>query len=164
MRIQMTGALLGAGVLAVVPAAAVAERVLVDHGHGPTYVYDSAFAGARTQVHSWARDGSTEVRLMVRGLPADRTFGAHVHTARCGADPMASGGHYQHGTSGPVASREIWLDVTTDEHGNGVATTTVPWTIAAGTAGSVVVHALPTDPVTGAAGARLMCTDVPFGE
>lgn len=43
-------------------------------------------AAARTQVHAWARDGYTEVRLMVSGLPANRTFGAHVHTGRCGTD------------------------------------------------------------------------------
>jgi superoxide dismutase, Cu-Zn family len=27
-----------------------------------------------------------------------------------------------------------------------------------------VIHANPTNPTTGAAGARLVCTDVPFGE
>jgi Cu-Zn family superoxide dismutase len=39
----------------------------------------------------------------------------------------------------------------------------VPWQIAKGTAGSVVVHAKPTDHKTGEAGGRLFCTTVPFG-
>ena len=91
-------------------------------------------------------------RLMVTGLPANRTFGAHVHTAPCGTDPSASGGHYQHstGASQPLADRELWLDVTTDAQGRGTTTTTVPWTFAPGTAGSVVIHANPTNPTTGA--------------
>ncbi|KRF34268.1 superoxide dismutase family protein [Nocardioides sp. Soil805] len=166
MRTSLIGALAGTAVLVAAPTITVADRVLVDHGRGPTVVHDAAYAGIRTQVHSWAADGRTEVRLMVRGLPPARTFGAHVHVAPCGADPMASGGHYQHGTdtTQPLASREIWLDFTTDEQGRGVGSTEVPWLVAAGTAGSVVIHAGPTDPVTGAAGARLACTDVPFGQ
>ena len=96
---------------------------------------------------------------------AGRTFGAHVHTGTCGADPLASGGHYQHSTDPavPLAQREVWLDVTADADGRGVATTTVPWTFAAGSAGSVVIHALPTNTLTGAAGARLACTSVELG-
>lgn len=152
--------------LVSVPGVALAARALVDHGHGPTYVHDAAYADLETQVHSWARDGATTVRLMVDGLPEGPTFGAHVHVGHCGSDPLASGGHYQHSNDPaiPLAEREIWLDVTADEDGHAVAETTVPWTIAAGTAGSVVIHANPTNPTTGAAGARLVCTDVPFGE
>ena len=81
-----------------------------------------------------------------------------------GTDPTTSGGHYQHsGATGPLAEREVWLDVTSDERGRGVATATVPWAFAPGTAGSVVIHALPTNATTGAAGARLTCTSVAFG-
>ena len=155
-----------AGLLLVaLPTVAVAGAVAVDHGHGPTVVHDATFTGAETQVHSWASDGQTKVRLMVEGLPAGRTFGAHVHLKPCGALASDSGGHYQHGaTSLPLRDREVWLDFTTDADGRGVGRTTIPWLIEAGTAGSVVVHASPTDPVTGAAGARLFCTTVPFGE
>lgn len=151
--------------LTVVPAAAAAASTVVDHGRGPTVVHDTAYASARTQVHAWSRDGYTQVRLMVSGLPAHRTFGAHVHTGRCGTDPLASGGHYQHGTDAatPLGEREIWLDVTTDAKGKGTTTTVVPWTVHAGAAGSVVLHADPTNPVTGAAGARLVCTTVDLG-
>ena len=164
MKRSMIGALVGAGVLVSVPAIAIAGNVLVDHGHGPTVVHDAAYAGVTTQVHSWARDGGTDVRLMVRGLPANRPFGAHVHVTPCGTDPLASGGHYQHGTTGTLAEREVWLDFTTNADGDGVGATHIPWLISAGTAGSVVIHANPTNPTTGAAGARLVCTDVPFGE
>lgn len=149
-----------------VPGVAMATSVLVDHGHGPTNTYDAAYAGITTQVHAWARGDTTTVRLMVTGLPPDRTFGAHVHTGTCAADPLAAGGHYQHSVdaSVPLAQREVWLDVTSDADGRGVATTTVPWSFVSGTAGSVVIHALPTNPVNGSAGARLACTSVAFGD
>ena len=159
-------AVAAAAVLVAVPTTAVAAGVLVDHGHGPTVVHDTAYEQVKTQVHAWSSDGTTRVRLMVSGLPAGRTFGAHVHTGGCGADPLASGGHYQHSTDAtvPLAEREVWLDVTSDARGRGVATATVPWTFAPGTAGSVVIHALPTNTTTGAAGARLACTSVAFGD
>ena len=163
--LTMRTAVAAAAVLAAVPATAVAAGVLVDHGHGPTVVHDTAYDGIKTQVHAWSSGGATRVRLMVTGLPAGQMFGAHVHTGSCGADPLASGGHYQHSTdpSVPLAEREVWLDVTSDANGRGVATTTVPWAFAPGSAGSVVIHALPTNTTTGAAGARLACTSVEFG-
>ena len=156
-----------AGVLVVgVPTAAIAAKMHVDHGRGPTVVHDAAYAGIETQVHAWGSDGSTRVRLMVEGLPPGQTFGAHVHTLPCGSLPGDSGGHYQHSTDTtvPLAEREIWLDVTADADGHAATTTEVPWEIAPGTAGSVVVHALPTNPTTGVAGPRLVCTTVTFGE
>jgi len=166
MRTNWIGAVVGAGVLLAVPTAAVAGRTMVDHGHGATIAHDPAYAGVKTQVHAWSKDGVTRFRLMATGLPPNRSFGAHVHTGRCGLDPLASGGHYQHPgvTSGPLSEREVWLDLTTDEEGRAVSETTRPWTIAPGAAGSVVIHAATTNPATGAAGARLLCTDIAFGE
>jgi len=154
------------GALIALPVSALAARVLVDHGHGPTVVHDPTYDSVVTQVHSWSRDGITHVRLMVDGLPAGRTFGAHVHTSSCGPDPLASGPHYQHSTdpSIPLSDREIWLDVTAGEDGHATAERTVDWVIPAGAAGSVVIHANPTNPTTGLAGARLLCTDVAFGQ
>ena len=164
MPVLRTAVAVGA-VLAAVPTAAVASGVLVDHGRGPTVTHDTSY-DITTQVHSWTRDGSTRILLMVDGLPAGRTFGAHVHTRPCGQDPLASGGHYQHSTDAgvPLADREAWLDVTADADGHGETTIDVPWAFAPGTAGSVVIHAAPTYPQTGGAGARLACTTVPFGE
>lgn len=154
-----------AAVVVAVPAGAAAAVVLVDHGHGPTVTHDTAYSHITTQVHAWARGDSTRVRLMVEGLPPGRTFGAHVHTGTCGTNPAASGGHYQHSTDPavPLRDREVWLDVTADAQGHATTTTTVPWAFAAGTAGSVVIHANPTNPVDGTAGARLACTTVAFG-
>ncbi len=152
-------------VVVAVPSAAVAASVLVDHGGGPTYTHDAAYADISTQVHAWTRGETTTVRLMVNGLPPGRTFGSHVHTGTCGAVPTASGGHYQHpGASGTLRQREVWLDVTADARGRGVATATVPWRFRPGTAGSVVIHAMPTNEADGMAGPRLACTSVPFGE
>ena len=54
----------------------MAATVLVDHGRGPTYTHDAAYADITTQVHAWTRSGATTVRLMVEGLPPGRTFGA----------------------------------------------------------------------------------------
>ena len=160
-----TGALV-AVVAVAVPAGAVAARMHVDHGEGPTAVHDAGVAAIQTQVHSGSRDGSTTVRLMVNGLAAGATYGAHVHTKPCGALATDSGGHYQHSTDPavPLAQREVWLDITPDAQGMAVSSTTVPWEFAPGTAGSVVIHALPTNPTTGVAGARLACTTVTFGE
>lgn len=166
MRTNWIGALVGAGVLLATPAAALAGRTLVDHGQGVTVAHDPAYAAVKTQVHAWSRDGETHFRLMVTGLPPNVALGAHVHTGHCGLDPLTSGGHYQHPgtTTGPLSDREVWLDLVSDERGRAVSETTRPWTIAAGSAGSVVIHAATTNPDTGLAGPRLMCTDVPFGE
>ena len=163
---SMWGPIAGAAVLVAVPAGALAAHTLVEHGRGPTVTHDASFEDVTTQVEAWAKDGQTRFRLKVSGLPANRTFGAHVHTGHCGTDPLASGGHYQHSTDASVAleEREVWLDLTSDDLGRAVAETTRPWTIPAGSAGSVVIHAAATNPVTGSAGARLLCTDVPFGQ
>ena len=96
MRANWMGALVGAGALLAVPAAAIAGGTMVDHGHGATVAHDPAYAGVKTQVHAWSKDGETRFRLMATGLPPNSSFGAHVHTGRCGLDPLASGGHYQH--------------------------------------------------------------------
>jgi Cu-Zn family superoxide dismutase len=164
MRRIAVGLATCSGVLLALSGTAMASLVQVDHGHGPTVVHDLAYAQVHTQVHAWGENGATRVRLMVAGMPPSRTFGAHVHVNGCGSDPLASGGHYQHGSpTMPVAEREVWLDFTTDSEGRGTGTSTTPWLIEPGSAGSVVVHASPTNPSTGAAGARLFCTDVPFG-
>ena len=165
MNRLITGSLAAALVVAA-PTGAIAARMHVDHGNGPTVIHDAGYDAIHTQVHSWSQDGSTTVRLMVNGLPPGTTYGAHVHTKPCGALATDSGGHYQHSTDGsiPLAAREVWLDITPDAQGEAVSTATVPWEFGPGTAGSVVIHALPTNPTTGAAGARLACTTVTFGE
>lgn len=151
--------------VAIAPAMAIADQMTVDHGHGPTTVHDSSVAGITTQVHAWSTDGRTRIRLSVDGLAPGRTYGAHVHTGACGPAAGDSGGHYQSSTDStvPLRDREVWLDVTGGPDGHAATTTTVPWVFAPGAASSVVIHAQPTDSVTGAAGARLACTTVELG-
>ena len=57
---------------------------------------------------------------------------------------------------------EVWLDFTIQPNGTGAAVATVPFTIPEGAAGAVVIHAMHTDHVTGAAGARWACLPVQF--
>jgi superoxide dismutase, Cu-Zn family len=136
---------------------------------GPTYTYDTAYDKARTKVKVWSEYGMTKVALDVAGLPESavgKVFGVHVHENRCGPDPADAGQHYQDPDAAPgtpLHAKEIWLDVRVGPDGRGQSDTVVPWTIGAGQAGSVVLHALPTNHETGDAGDRLLCTTVPFG-
>jgi len=109
--------------------------------------------------------GRTQVRLVVDGFPDTRTFGAHVHKGSCAVNK--AGGHYQHVPGQVLDGSEIWLDVTTDELGHGTSTATADWRPVRDAghpegAHAVVVHANPTNVVTGAAGPKLGCLDVPF--
>ena len=136
----MIGAVVGAGVLAAVPG----DRDRRQRPRRP-----------RTRTRRWSTTPPTRgsaprctpgratvartVRLMVRGLPANRPFGAHVHAAPCGADPRPRAATTSTAPTVTLAEREVWLDFTTDGDGNGVGTHSRGF--AAGTAGSVVIHA-----------------------
>lgn len=123
-------------------------------------------ASARVQLVESAR-GSHAV-LTVTGIDASaegQTFGAHLHDGPCVAgDGAAAGPHYNahaHGqspTPGVSDRTEVWLDFTV-EGGAGTGTASVPFVPEPGNR-SVVVHAMPTAPQTGAAGARLACLTV----
>jgi Cu-Zn family superoxide dismutase len=131
---------------------------------GPDFTYDATFARARARVHV-VRTGSggTHVTLHVTGVAgaAGRTFGAHVHQRPCGPSGGAAGPHYQHaGAVGDLEQRELWLDFTVNAAGNGHAVAVRPWALDESSPRSVIVHALATDPVSGAAGARLACIDL----
>jgi Cu-Zn family superoxide dismutase len=83
-----------------------------------------------------------------------------VHQRPCGPLGSDAGGHYQHaGATGSLEDREVWLDVTVNAGGNGHSVAIRPWSLDESTPRSVIVHALPTAPDTGAAGARLACID-----
>ena len=133
---------------------------------GPDHTYGTPnpFAGARASVHVVANgSGGSTVTLQVKDVAADagRTFGAHVHRAACGQDPLAAGGHYQHaGAVGDLEDREVWLDVTVNGGGNGTSVAHRPWSIDESTLRSVVIHALPTNATDGMAGPRLACIDL----
>ena len=121
-----------------------------------------------------APHGQTQIRLQVHGLQPDRAYGAHVHVRPCGASGTDAGGHYQN-TPDPRSpsvdpryanpANEVWLDLTTDAHGDATATSTVTWRFRPAGAGSVVLHAEHTHTApgqAGVAGARLACLTVPF--
>jgi Cu-Zn family superoxide dismutase len=137
---------------------------------GPTFVYDEQVTGAKTAVLALStRAGRTTVAFIVVGLPEStwgKTLGAHAHVNSCAADPAAAGGHYANPAATPdtpLHSKEIWLDVTVRQGGSALSVTTVDWLIRPGDANSVVLHAMPTNHDTGAAGARVLCTTVGFG-
>lgn len=156
-----------AAVLPATPAAAAprptASAALVS---GPTYVYDKAYSGVRTMVLAFrVEGGESMVALLVTGMPRStwgKRLGAHVHTNPCGRTPASAGPHYQFpGVSPkePMSKREIWLDVTVMPGGWGYSARSVALPLERGAkANSVVLHAEPTNPRTGDAGARVLCT------
>ncbi|HEX2315251.1 MAG TPA: hypothetical protein VHJ17_16020 [Thermomonospora sp.] len=136
---------------------------------GPTHVYHRAFRHVRTTIRTGEIGRFTWVTFKARGFPRSavgRTFGVHVHVRACGRDPEAAGPHYHHPKvphTAPLAAREIWLDVTVGPDRVGRSAAMRPWRIPRGAAKSVVLHIRPTDPRTGDAGDRVLCTTVPFG-
>lgn len=162
-RRRLVAALVAGGVLV---GGGAAYAATVARSAGPDYVYGSphAFSSATATVKvATSGKGSSTVTLKVRGVdaPAGQTFGAHVHQLPCGELPADSGGHYAHaGAAGTLQSREVWLDVTVKANGTGRSTAVRPWVLDESTPRSVVIHALPTDPATGVAGARLACIDL----
>jgi len=119
--------------------------------------------------------GKTIVTLHVWGLQPDTEYGAHAHQNACGATGSAAGPHFQNAVDPVVPStdpayanpdNEIWLDLTTDTTGEGVAQTQVAWQFPPDRrAHSVILHAEHTHTGmtdSGTAGARLACLTVGF--
>ena len=133
--------------------------------------------GARIQVGQKVRkDGKgMKIEVAVRGATPEYTYGMHVHTRPCGALPDSSGPHYQNRKDPKQPStdtrfanprNEVWLDFTSDKHGNGSAAAKQKWTFRKGEARSVVLHEHATSAHNGKAGTagdRLACVTVPFG-
>ncbi|TDD75351.1 superoxide dismutase family protein [Actinomadura rubrisoli] len=135
---------------------------------GPSNVYDAAYSGVRTSIVVTEGKNRTDIRLRVSGLPAaaaGKTFGAHVHRKKCGPQAADSGPHAQNPKArpgAPLREKEIWLDIKAGKKGEAESRATARWRAAKGAAGSIVIHAAPTNAKTGDAGARLVCTTVPF--
>jgi Cu-Zn family superoxide dismutase len=152
------------GLLATVGAAFAGEGS--GRSTGPDFTYGSAnpFAAATAAVHVVKTGGGeTQVTLHVRDAdgPTGQRYGAHVHVNPCGGDGSAAGGHYQHaGAGGTLEAREVWLDFTLNDSGNGHSSASRPWSLDEGSPRSVIIHAMPTNPADGAAGARLACIDL----
>jgi Cu-Zn family superoxide dismutase len=161
------------------PSIAGADRVRTE-GELVRYGASHVPAGARARVQAvYNAAGDSLVTLHVWGLEPNHEYGAHAHQSACSTtDPLAAGGHFQNipfpegaSASDPRwanATNEIWLDLVTDERGNGVAQTKVPWQFSPERrAGSVMIHAEHThtggpDGSAGTAGARLACLTVGF--
>jgi Cu-Zn family superoxide dismutase len=136
--------------------------------------------------------GKTVVTLQVRGLGANASYGAHAHYKPCGSSGAAAGAHYQNVVDPAVliaaaaatpprdpetiasadaryanAANEVWLDLETDDEGNGSAQTVVDWQFR-GTdpvLRSLIIHRDLTDAHDGSAGVagpRLGCLSVAF--
>ncbi len=80
--------------------------------------------------------GRSRAHAPVRGRPARLRRPPHQPAADAGV---------------PLIRKEVWLDLRIDSLGRGVAISLFDWRIRKGDAGSVVIHAQPTDVVSGAA-------------
>ncbi|ACY96793.1 MULTISPECIES: superoxide dismutase family protein [Thermomonospora] len=171
----MAGAMTGAVAAPVAPALAdpgdrVVSRVRAIEVTGPTKVYHRSWRGIRTTVQTGELAGGTWVGIAASGFPASavgKRFGVHVHVNACGRTPASSGPHYQSPRvprRAPLMAREIWLDLTVGPDRTARAMALRSWRIPKGAAKSVVIHSKETDPQTGDAGDRLVCTTVPFGD
>ena len=86
-------------------------------------------------------DGRTIVTLHVTGLPAGRSFAAHLHRDGCATG--FGGPHYQAPTGTPAGNadpeHEVWLDFTANAAGNARSLAVVPFEVLPG-ARSVIIH------------------------
>ncbi|MFH8405869.1 superoxide dismutase family protein [Streptomyces sp. NPDC018019] len=142
--------------------------------HALTYDPKLVPVGSRVTVSERSDSRQTRVGLRVSDLRAKRTYGAHVHTGKCGVRPEDSGPHYQHRKDPRTPSvdpayanpkNEVWLDFTTDARGEGSASSRHAWHFRSGEARSVVIHErrTATGPgVAGTAGRVVACYTVPF--
>ncbi|OEV02878.1 hypothetical protein AN216_13765 [Streptomyces oceani] len=143
---------------------------------GKAVTYDERLVphGAGVKVTQRADRDGMSVAVRVRGVAADHTFGVHVHTGVCTADPDAAGPHYQNvrdpeppSTDPEYANprNEVWLDFTSDDDGTARSAAWHPWQFRPGEARSVVLHerATSSEPgEAGMAGERVACFTVPF--
>jgi superoxide dismutase, Cu-Zn family len=161
---------LAGGLLVVAPAAADGADV----ASGSSLIAYADFPeGGTAHAHSVSTpSGRTMVTLTVTGMEPGKTYGAHAHVNPCGLTGSAAGPHWQH-VAGPATSpefanprNEIWLDVTTNEAGNGTAKATLDFAFSGEhRPRSVIIHALPTatgPDNSGVAGPRLGCLTVGF--
>ena len=174
-RAAWIGAALAIGVIAgTVPAGAdgaVVATAAASVTPNPAFVANATDAvnptlGADARVHIVVNDGQggqTLVSLGVDGLPAGRSFGAHLHRDSCSS--AFGGPHYQApDPANPVAANadadhEVWLDFTTNAAGRGRALAVVPFEVQPG-ARAVVIHQGEHTMAGGTAGQRLACIDV----
>ncbi|MFB6893377.1 superoxide dismutase family protein [Kitasatospora sp. NPDC056327] len=145
---------------AFVPPAAVSHAPdLVPYGSHVRVVVDRSVPGR------------TVLTMSVAGVAAGHEFPVHLHTSPCGADPAASGPHYQDAVD-PVSPstdpayandrNELRLTLRTDERGDGTTAGSVAWLPRPGEARSLVLHA-GSPAGAHAAADRAACVNLPDG-
>ncbi|MEV6985669.1 superoxide dismutase family protein [Sphaerisporangium sp. NPDC051017] len=140
-----------------------------------TYDQKLVPAGAAVAVgYLPGNDGHSIVQLRVNGLLPNHSYGAHVHMKPCGAKGEDAGPHYQHQQDPKTPStdpkyanarNEVWLDFTTDAHGDASARSALDWKFTDRHPRSVVIHAEHTHTDAGhagTAGPRLACVNADF--
>lgn len=175
--VSVSAALAAAGGLAVAAPALAGADVSRTGGalvrYAPASTAERVPAGATGRVQAVVLpDVRTRVTLTVHGLLPRATYGAHAHVSACSVSQ--GGGHVQlrrapspEENTGEYANpvNEVWLDLTTDEAGDGRAQTEVSWPIRPGGAlRSVIIHRDHTSTVfdaglAGTAGPKLACLD-----
>ncbi|BAJ28459.1 MULTISPECIES: hypothetical protein [Kitasatospora] len=126
-----------------------------------THAPDLVPYGSQVRVTVGRAAGHTSVTVELAGVAGPHEFPAHVHTGSCGADPAASGPHYQQVPGSDAPDNEVRMTLRTDPGGAGSASATVPWEFRPGEAHSLVLHAgNPAGPH--APGDRAACVDVDF--
>ena len=145
---------------------------------GIAVTYDPALVpvGSRVAVSAKSADGTTTVRLALRGLQTARRYGAHVHEAPCGADrglgrpDLPERGRPDAAQRRPAVREPAERDLARLHHrrrrGGQRAGHGRPWgSPPTGAAHSVVIHAWPTATAAGKAGTagdRVACVTVDF--
>lgn len=118
--------------------------------------------------------GGTTISLSVGGLVPDREYGVHLHSKPCGPTGDDAGPHFQD-VPDPVQpskdpkyanpENEVWMDFTTNQHGNAFTLANVDWQVGDRAKTSVVIHETHTHThpgEAGQAGERLACINADF--
>jgi Cu-Zn family superoxide dismutase len=176
MRIRTRSRALGIGIVLTVGLLATAAGAIVASGAGevtanPGFAPNATDAvnptiGASARAHvvvNGGRGGQALVTFHVDGLPAGRSFAAHLHRDSCAT--AFGGPHYQApDPAHPVAANadpdhEVWLDFTANDEGRAQTLAIVPFEVLSG-ARAVVIHQGDHTPPGGVAGQRLACLDI----
>lgn len=132
---------------------------------------DTAFDGATASLRVMKTADGTNFKLRIKGVDpvvADRQFGSHLHVGPCSDGSDTTGGHFQHVQgAGATPENEVWFDVIPNDIGGATASTFVEFKpedrLGQGKM-SIVIHALPTNPLDGKAGTKETCLPLEVGD
>lgn len=136
---------------------------------------EGAFDGAKATLRIMETPDGTAFKLQVTKIGSSaegKVFGAHLHTGPCVegdyADPSASptpkpagskaGPHYHQGVGSSLPESEVWFELRPNARGVATDDTFASFEpVDPDGIMSIVIHVAPTNPETGAAGARQAC-------